>query len=179
MQFIQKVFRTSLLAAHWLLEQIIAAKLSHTENCPGTWEIVQTSPGAFMISTKSACVICSIEISSSFMADQLVLLIYSAQSGFRCMRKSYLPCEYWLIWWDCQCWIIHKLSSCMTWEAVFCKVENSCRGPLIAVADNLGRVMVVDSSSCLVICLWKAYRRAQLGWLEKYEKVCVNKDTHT
>jgi len=43
--------------------------------------------------------------------------------------------------------------------------ESSCRGPLAAAADNLGRVLLIDTWTMTVIRLWKSYRNAQMAWL--------------
>jgi hypothetical protein len=39
-------------------------------------------------------------------------------------------------------------------------------GPLLAVADNLGRVLLVDAASMEVVRMWKGYRETHCGWLE-------------
>ncbi|GBF88261.1 rab3 GTPase-activating non-catalytic subunit [Raphidocelis subcapitata] len=37
-------------------------------------------------------------------------------------------------------------------------------GALLAAADNLGRVLLVDGASMVVLRMWKGYRDAQCGW---------------
>eukprot|EP00850_Spirogloea_muscicola_P023857 SM000396S15201 [mRNA] locus=s396:36262:43824:- [translate_table: standard] len=40
------------------------------------------------------------------------------------------------------------------------------RGPLMAIADSLGRVLLYDSSADIVVRMWKGYRAAQCAFLE-------------
>lgn len=42
---------------------------------------------------------------------------------------------------------------------------------LAAVTDNLGRVLVVDVWTRMVLRLWKGHRNAQLAWIEVRETV--------
>ncbi|KAE9092797.1 hypothetical protein PF010_g17719 [Phytophthora fragariae] len=42
-------------------------------------------------------------------------------------------------------------------------------GRLAAVADTLGRILLVDTSRMIVIRMWKGYRNAQCGWMQGTE----------
>jgi len=42
-------------------------------------------------------------------------------------------------------------------------------GRLAAVADTLGRILLVDTSRMIVIRMWKGYRNAQCGWMQGME----------
>lgn len=39
------------------------------------------------------------------------------------------------------------------------------RGPFAAGADNLGRVLLINTATVNVVRVWKGYRDAQLAWL--------------
>ena len=43
------------------------------------------------------------------------------------------------------------------------------QGPLVAAADNLGRVLLLDSSHMGLVRMWKGYRDAQVAWLQPPE----------
>ncbi|KAK9825121.1 hypothetical protein WJX74_011113 [Apatococcus lobatus] len=39
------------------------------------------------------------------------------------------------------------------------------RGTLAVAGDSLGRILLIDQATCLVLRIWKAYRHAQAAWL--------------
>ena len=50
-----------------------------------------------------------------------------------------------------------------------CLTVSPCR-KLTAVADMLGRVILLDNSLGIAVRMWKGYRDAQLGWLQVKEE---------
>ncbi|KAL7684647.1 putative rab3-GAP regulatory subunit, rab3GAP regulatory subunit [Plasmopara halstedii] len=45
-------------------------------------------------------------------------------------------------------------------------------GKLAAVADSLGRILLIDTLRMVVIRMWKGYRNAQCGWIQGLERNC-------
>jgi hypothetical protein len=63
-----------------------------------------------------------------------------------------------------------------TTRSIFEDERRRCRvlvlsptGRLAAVADTLGRILLVDTSRMIVIRMWKGYRNAQCGWMQGME----------
>ena len=54
----------------------------------------------------------------------------------------------------------------------------SPNGKLVAISDTLGRVLLVDTTSMMIVRLWKGYRDSQCGWIMDNHETKVSKDLY-